>query len=451
MDHVPGVSQTAALLCAYLYAHWMARRSRWVVYFALLAAGLGSAIWWCVRSLGTGGGSTHPILTVFAVLGSTIGIPFLVLGATSPLMQLWWARLHGSGIPYRLFALSNLASLLALASYPTLIEPHLTLRAQRIAWCCGFGVFAIVCGTLARSTRTLSADQTAADTGGPLTTMTEGAVPTAFAQKALWVLLPMGASMQLSAVTSYLTANVAAIPLLWILPLAVYLLTIILAFQYPRLLPRSVVARFLIVMLAGLGYAFSKQDVDWPLRISIAFFLIETFASCLFCHVEAYRLRPRKASESTMFYLLFAAGGALGSFIIGIVFPLMFRFNLDLVITCCFTAVLALLVTWEDGWSSRLLWGVATAIMAVQVFWINTVIHRNTLVAVRNFYGALRVKQTFGIPGATLCERSPMGMSSTGHRSSEPMNSGTRPRPTMRRIPVLGWLCGSAAAAGHGK
>jgi predicted O-methyltransferase YrrM len=103
-----------------------------------------------------------------------------------------------------------------------------------------------------------------------------------------------------------------------------------------------------------------------------------------------------------MFYLLFAGGGALGAFVIGIVFPLLFRFNIDLVITCCFTAFLAFLVTFEDGWNSRLLWGVATAVMAVQIFWINIVNERNTTVAVRNFYGALRVKQTFGIPGATL-------------------------------------------------
>jgi predicted O-methyltransferase YrrM len=334
---------------------------------------------------------------VFAVLGTTIGLPFLVLGSTSPLMQAWWARLHGAGIPYRLFALSNLASLLALAAYPTLIEPRLTLQAQRIAWCCGFAVFACITAALAWKVRSAAAYETAQKVAA----IEEGA-PALPAQKLLWVLLPMGAAMQLSAVTSYITANIAAIPLLWILPLAVYLLSIILAFEFPRFLPRSLVARFLIVMLAGLGYALSKQDVDWPLRASIAFFLIEAFIACLFCHSEAYRLRPRRTAEATMFYLLFAGGGALGAFVIGIVFPLLFRFNIDLVITCCFTAFLAFLVTFEDGWNSRLLWGVATAVMAVQIFWINIVNERNTTVAVRNFYGALRVKQTFGIPGATL-------------------------------------------------
>jgi hypothetical protein len=221
-------------------------------------------------------------------------------------------------------------------------------------------------------------------------------------QKLLWVLLPMGAAMQLSAVTSYLTANVAAIPLLWILPLAVYLISIIVAFEFPRLLPRSIVTRILIIMLASLGYALSKQDVEWPLRISIGFFLVETFAACLFCHSEAYRLRPRISSESTMFYLLFAAGGALGAFVIGVVFPLLFRYNIDLVITCCFTALLAFLVTWQDGWNSRLLWGVATLLMGMQVFWISVVNQRSTLVAVRNFYGSLRVKQSLRFPGATL-------------------------------------------------
>jgi spermidine synthase len=387
-----------ALLFAYLYAHWMARRPHWTIYFGLLLAGFALSVGWCLRSLDLAGGSNRPIFAVFAVLTGTIGLPFLVLGTTSPLMQVWWSRLHGSAIPYRLFALSNFASLLALAAYPTLIEPHLTLRAQRIDWCCGFAVFATVSAILgwrARSKGVVALERSKPE---PL----DDGMPAPFAQKLLWVLLPMGAAMQLSAVTSYLTANVAAIPLLWVLPLGVYLLTIILAFEFPRLLPRSVVTRFLIIMLASIGYAFSKQDVEWPLRISIGFFLVEAFASCLFCHSEAYRLRPRRTSESTMFYLLFAAGGAMGSFLIGIAFPLLFRFNMDLVITCCLTALLACIVTWQDGWSSRLLWGVGTIIMCVQVFWIHTVNERNTQVAVRNFYGALRVKQNFGYPGAIL-------------------------------------------------
>ncbi len=122
-----------------------------------------------------------------------------------------------------------------------------------------------------------------------------------------------GRGQQLSAVTNYLTANVAAIPLLWILPLAVYLFTLILAFQFPRLLPQGILTRFLIVMLAGLGYMLSNVDASVPMSIAILFFLVEVFFACLFCHTGAYALRPERASESTLFYLLFAAGGALGS------------------------------------------------------------------------------------------------------------------------------------------
>jgi len=385
-----------ALLCAYLYAHRMSILPRWSLYFLLLLLGFASAVGWCAGSGGWDWGASHPIFTVFAVLSSTIGLPFLMLGMTSPLMQVWWSRLNGSAIPYRLFALSNLASLLALGLYPTVIEPRLTLEAQRILWCCGFVVFAFITTVLARKARAI------AKTSIPENRIADEGAPTPSAQKLLWVLLPMGAAMQLSAVTSYLTANVAAIPLLWILPLGVYLITIILAFEFPRLLPRSLVGRFLILMLAGLGYALSKQDVEWPLRISIGFFLVESFASGLFCHSEAYRLRPQRPSESTLFYLCFAAGGALGAFVIGILFPLLFRYNLDLVITCCFTSLLALMVMWQDGWSSRLLWGVATILMAAQIFWINIVNERSTTVAERNFYGALRVKQNFGFPGATM-------------------------------------------------
>jgi len=386
-----------ALLLAYLYAHWETRRPQWNAHMLLLALATLAAIGWTFGGIGGGGGSEHPVTKVFVALGAGIGLPFVMLGTTSPLMQVWWSRLHTTGIPYRLFALSNLASLLALGLYPSVIEPHLTLKAQRALWTSGFVLFVIVSAELTLRMRAATqklTPQKAEDEldlhRAPLT------------HKLLWVLLPMGAAMQLSAVTSYLTANVAAIPLLWILPLAVYLITLIVAFQFPHLLPRGIVTRFLIVMLAGLGYMLSQVDVSLPMRVSIGFFLVEAFVSCLFCHTEAYALRPARRSESTLFYLLFAAGGALGSFLIGIAAPLIFRFNYDLVLTFLVTAVLALAATWRDGWNQRLLWSVASVLMAVLVFWIHIANQRDTTVAVRNFYGSLRVKQTYDFPGATL-------------------------------------------------
>ncbi len=386
-----------ALLCAYLYAHWLARRSHWVLHLVLLALATAAAITWSVHSLGISNGSQNPVTTVFAVLGAWIGLPFIMLGATSPLMQVWWSRLQSTAIPYRLFALSNLASLLALGLYPSLIEPSLTLHAQRIAWACGFTAFALLSASLTMQTRITAASIAQS------TIANEAELPQAtLGQKLLWVLLPMGAAMQLSSVTSYITANIAAIPLLWILPLAVYLVTLILAFQFPHLLPRGILTRLLIVMLGGLAYMLTQVEAWLPISISILFFLFETLVACYFLHSEAYRLRPKRASESTLFYLLFAAGGALGSFLIGIAAPLLFRYNYDLAITFLITALLALLATWSSGWNQRLLWSIVTILMAVLVSWIHIASQRETIAAVRNFYGTLRVKQHLGYPGSVL-------------------------------------------------
>lgn len=386
-----------ALLAAYLYAHWLARCSRWNLHFALLLLAAASAIFWGTRNVELARASQYPISSIFAALGVSIGLPFLMLGATSPLLQVWLARVETRGIPYRLYALSNLASLLALALYPTLIEPYFTLHAQRLLWSCGFAAFAALTALLAWRTRSATQSPTQAPQPDESTI-----APSPLRHKLLWVLLPMGAAMQLSAVTSYLTANIAAIPLLWILPLGVYLITLILAFQFPRLFPRAIVVRFLVVMLGSLGYMLSKTDMSVPMSISIAFFLLEVFLAGLFCHNEAYALRPRRTSESTLFYLLFAAGGALGSFLIGIACPMIFSFNYDLALTFLVTALLALAVTWQDHWGQRLLWSTASILLLVLVFMLHAGLQRETPLAIRNFYGSLRVRQSLGYPGAVM-------------------------------------------------
>jgi len=496
-----------ALLLAYLYAHRLARQPRWQLHLLLMAAALALAVFWAAGNVDLSSGAQHPVTTIFYALGIWIGLPFLALGATSPLLQVWWAQVERTDIPYRLFALSNLGSLLALAAYPTLVEPNFTLRTQRLAWCSGFALFAVLAATLAWRTRAAMARtesisgsgamrdhpsgaearvlgapggtaeavpfQSTPEPEGPVDSAgvmqglkppppsapsvrvssgTVGAVPfqgtpgpegqadsagvmrglklpppsvascnaedraaarssdsasecespAPLAHKLLWLLLPMGASMQLSAVTSYITANIAPIPLLWILPLGVYLLSIILAFEFPRLLPRGIIVRLLVVMLGGLAYMLAQVDHSVPISIGIAFFLVELLVAGLFCHVEAYALRPQRGSESTVFYLLFAAGGALGSFSIGIVAPLVFSFNYDVAVTFFITALLALAATWRTGWTQRLLWSAASVMLFVVCIWVHIAYQRGTLVAVRNFYAALRVKQNFGIPGATL-------------------------------------------------
>ena len=385
-----------ALLCAYLYAHWLTRHPRWRFHLALLLIAAVSAVAWSLRTLNSGSAIAHPFLQIFAALALSVGLPFLALGATSPLLQVWLARVEGAAIPYRLYALSNLASLLALGLYPVLFEPYLTLGTQRLVWVCGFVVFVSLSGILAWKTRRAGEIQPASGEEQAAGT------PAQMRKKLLWLLLPMCASFQLTAVTSHLTENVAPIPLLWILPLATYLITIILAFQFPRLVPRWLITRLLVVMLASLGYMLTKPDGSLPLRIAIIFFLVELFLAGLFCHTETYALRPERKSESTFFYLLFAAGGALGSFLAGIAAPMIFSFNYDLAISFFLTAAIALVVLWPTGWPQRLLWSAASVLMIALIDFLRIAYHHDTPLAVRNFYGSLRVKQSITYPAAVI-------------------------------------------------
>jgi hypothetical protein len=386
-----------ALLLGYLYAHWLGRQGRFagLLHIALLV--LGGAVLFFRAQPDLSHAAGHPLTAIFRTLTLTIGLPFLLLASTSPLLQLWQAREEHGGVPWRLFALSNAGSLLALALYPTAIEPHLTLGQQRVAWGCGFAVYAVLCGLLAWRARAAE-DAVIESEREPEPAKSEGR--SSLRAKLLWFLLPAGAAMQLCAVTGHLSQNIAAIPLLWLLPLAVYLLTFIVAFEAPWLYRRWLVMRLLVVMLASLGYMLSKTDVSLPILLSIGFFLAELFFACLFCHAEAYELRPADPSEATLFYLLLAAGGAAGTIFIGILCPLVFRANYDVALAFLLTAALALAVTWKNGWTQRLLWSVGTALLLALIVMLHVVYARSTLVEVRNFYGSLRVRQTHWPPQA---------------------------------------------------
>ena len=380
-----------ALLLGYLYAHWLSSSTLAAqrrAHIAVVILALAALTFGLVFGLNPGG-ADHPILTIFWTLTRTIGLPFLLLASTSPLLQSWLAQREASAtgepgpIWYRLFVLSNTGSLLALIAYPTLIEPYLTLRSQRILWAAAFVLFALLISTINSQPRAAVAAPTSVENNEPPSRN----------ERWLWFLLPLAAAMQLSAVTAHLTVNIAAIPLLWVLPLAVYLITFIIAFDRPSLYQRPIIVRLLVLMLASLGYALSKEDFSLPIGLTIAFFLIECFVACLFCHGETYRLRPQRGAETTLFYLYIAAGGATGTFLVGIAFPLLFSANYDLALAFFATAALALAATWNDGWAQRFLWATASVLLLALAVMLHISYSRQTLASVRNFYGSLRVKQ----------------------------------------------------------
>jgi len=384
-----------ALLLGYLYAHWLGRQSprrAGVLHISLLVLAIAALALVAQPDLSHASG--HPLTAIFRALALTIGLPFLLLASTSPLLQLWFARQEHGGVPWKLFALSNAGSLLALLCYPTVIEPHLSLSTQRNLWICGFALYAVVCAVIAWQV-------SIAPESKPAELEYGGQRPrSSLRDKLLWFLLPAVAAMQLCAVTSHLSQNIAAIPLLWVLPLGVYLLTFIVAFEAPRFWRRWLAVRLLVVLLAALGYMLSKTDVSLPIQIGIGFFLAELFFACLFCHAETYALRPAQASDATLFYLLIAAGGATGTIFIGIGCPLLFDANYDVALAFLATAAVALAVTWRDGWAQRLLWSVGTALLLALAIMLHIVYARGTLVEERNFYGALRVRESHVPPQA---------------------------------------------------
>lgn len=378
-----------ALLVGYGYAYlvtgWRDTRRLALVHCGLLLLALAGLLLWR-EVTGNGGATEHPFVAVFAALTHRVGLPFMLLAASSPLLQVLMARAWGR-VPWRMFALSNAGSLLGLLLYPLVVEPALTLRAQRTLWAAGFAGYAVLCGWLvwgaARET------QKAPPAVGPADEEAMGR-----RRGGMCVVLGAVGAMQLAAVTGHLTENVAALPLLWVLPLAVYLLSFVVAFELPGVYRRGMVVRLLVVMLASLGYLLSKTDVSLPIGLGIGFFLLELFTACWFCNAEIYALRPVGARAAARFYLLLAAGGALGTAVVAVGFPLVFRANYDLPLAFAVTAAAALWVTWQEGVAQRVLWAVSTAGCLLLTGALVNGYRKDSLVLVRNFYGSLRVKQT---------------------------------------------------------
>jgi hypothetical protein len=372
-----------ALLLGYLYAHWLSSkfdaRQQAVIHVLLLTAAL-LTLGIPVRPDAVAV-SYHPALTVFRVLATVIGLPYLALSATTPLLTAWYANSFEQRSPYRLFALSNFASLLALVGYPLLIEPGLTMNRQTGWWSAGFLLFAVLCGAIAWQGRRRPFPPRKP-------ALVEDSSPAAF-----WFLLALGGGMMLTAVTSHISANIAAIPLLWLPPLALYLLTYILAFQGAWTPVRQPMLRLVLVAVASMAYVLRDVRTQLPIAVSIPLFLIALFVICFFLHGELYARRPLTA-DLTRFYLVASAGSAAGTLLVGVISPLVLRANYDLACTLVVVALIALAATWEDGWGLRIIWaaGVTAAIvvLSVQVRQYDD----DAVALMRNFYGTLRVRET---------------------------------------------------------
>jgi SAM-dependent methyltransferase len=331
--------------------------------------------------------ASYPAAQVLIVTTASIGLPFVLLSATSPLVQSWHARTLGGSQTYPLFALSNLASLLALLSFPFLIEPRISSHGQGRLWSALFVGFVGVCALTAwLASRGAPAVTTAITEGAPTT-----AAPT-FREKLLWVSLAACGSMLLLSITNHVMENVAPVPLLWVLPLALYLLTFTLAFHRRNLYSGWLMVRLLAVTLGSLGYAIYDPSFTESLQVSVPLFCAGLFLCCLFCHGELAKRRPAPG-HLTSFYLMISLGGALGAIFVGILAPYLFAAIYEFPLTLCLTALLAVFALWPDGWLTRAFWAAAAIGMAAVLAYNTHAYKRDSILTVRNFYGGLRVQQ----------------------------------------------------------
>ncbi len=389
----------AALLAGYLYAHWsttwLRPKKQAMLHIALMAVSLAllpilPSPRWKPSEAG------DPSLRILVLLAVTIGLPYILLSTTSPLLQAWYVAAKPGAIPYRLFALSNFGSLLALLSYPVLIEPVFTTHGQAYGWSGIYILFALACAAIAWSA--LGARHQPPTTHSP--TLEHSKASPTWTTRVLWVALSACASTLLLAITNHLSQNVAPIPFLWVLPLSVYLLSFILCFEREKVYHRGVFLPLLVIALDGAAYAIYANEGNPNMAWAIPTFVAALFIGCMVCNGELARLKP-DPRYLTSFYMMIALGGALGGVFVAIVAPHVFHTYLELPLSMVACSTLTAIVLWisPQKWSSRI--PVSAVRIAMLAFTVGLAIHlgyekqisdQRFRQSVRNFYGVLRVR-----------------------------------------------------------
>jgi hypothetical protein len=353
------------LLAGYAYAHGsvvrfsmglQARVHVALLLLSLLAMGLATYVW---PSPITPGNSWKPqsgeiaVWLILRLLLVSVGGAVTLLATTGPLMQHWFTRAYPGKSPYRLYALSNAGSLVGLLSYPAFMERWLRLNTQAWLWCGGYAIYALAVIVLAAS----GFKQTEGSASLPASPVSEtAATPSAPAptwkHKLQWFSLSALGALMLLAISRFITADLAPVPLLWMLPLAVYLLSFVICFDHPRWYRPGLfhpvllaVTLFTLMFYCGIGL---------HLWVFIAGFLLTEFACCMFCHGELYRRRPQPA-HLTSFYLMIALGGVAGSAFVNLVAPFVFRgyWEMQIGIAASLIAMAVMAATDPSSWASR--------------------------------------------------------------------------------------------------
>jgi hypothetical protein len=388
------------LLAGYSYAHaisTMTRRRQACLHSGLLIAATlllpvapSAAIWKPAPG-------SPPVAAILLLLATTVGLPYLALCASAPLVQHWFLRDCPERSPYRLYSLSNCASLLALASYPFIVEPLLSLRHQAAVWSWGFGLYSLICAACALRPVLSGTPDPATDPDDYPSDRDRGMTGPELSSgdPIFWLLLSACGSALLLATTNQLCQEVAVIPFLWVAPLALYLLSFVVCFRndqgYDRL-------RWGILLTGFLAPACSVfilgARVALPMQIIV--YLTALFAGCMVCHGELVRSRPHPA-RLTAFYLALSAGGALGGMFVALAAPVLFSDFWEYPVVWWITCLSVVAAWYRSGlfrvaprWLLPLVGsGIALLVLTTLRPLLSYAPYTETVT--RNFYGVLRV------------------------------------------------------------
>jgi hypothetical protein len=406
----------ATLFAGYAYAHWttaaLGVRRQLMVHGLLVLAAVASLpivpdpAWRATVA-------DAPTATVLQILAASVGLPFLLLSTTAPLVQRWWSLVETAS-PYRLYALSNIGSLLALLTYSFAFERTMGTHRQAYAWSALFVLLALLllacmvrvwrqaglqseeqAGSASGATSPSSGDLETGATGGGIFTE-EGGRPT-WRRRVFWLFLSGLGTTSLMAVSNFLCQDVSSVPFLWIAPLTLYLLTFILCFGQARWYRRRWFVPLMIAGTYACAIAHSNATV-MPLRPLLLTTLPGLFLVCMGCHGELERSKP-SSSYLTEFYLYISAGGMLGGLFVGIVAPLLFFEYYELPMAMIAALLLALAICFLVPTSplhrgKRLVaWAALLLVFAAEIgLWSESLVGRHLTVwtVQRNFYGVLK-------------------------------------------------------------
>ena len=381
------------LVAGYAYADVLATRLRpraqVVVHTLVLGAALLLALPIAIDPSRKPSPVEDPTAQIFAVLGATIGLPYFVLSSTSPLLQAWASRGAPGRSPYRLYALSNMGSVVGLASYPFVVEPSLAIRAQLRWWSAAFLVFAAV--SVAAGIRTVGVADDVLRRVEPR----EPARSTPIVTRFLWFALPACGSILLLAVTNRICREIAVVPFLWVMPLMIYLLSFILCFESDRWYRRRLFLPALLVASVPVAFGYAANNLS--VKLTFSFHALLLFVACMACHGELARLRPEPA-RLTSFYLASALGGAGGGGFVAILAPRLFDTYFELQCGIVLALLLPLVPIYRESparFAKRrgawFLWiQASSAIIGLMGFDLRAY-HAQSRLLRRNFYGTVRI------------------------------------------------------------